>query len=74
MAKKMSMFARLVYFLVGVSGTGALFWFFTNFDKQADMGLLGTIAFILLAVGGVNWLVVSLTGKRNMDLFGLLKL
>lgn len=74
MAKKMSMFARLIYLLVGVAGVSSLVWFVSNLDKQAEMGFWGVVAFIILVIGGVNWLIVAITGKRSKDLFGLLKL
>ena len=72
MARKMNIVVRLIYALVGVSGIWSLLWAFMNWAEFSDMTLLSRIAFMLLVIGGINWGIVSITGKRNKDLFGMI--
>lgn len=65
--------ARVVYGAVGISAVVSLIWMLT-FAGFWDMPMWSIVAIILLIVGGLNWGIVAITGKRSKDLFGLLKL
>jgi len=73
MAKKnMGKFSRWVYGVVGIAGGYSLVWLIMN--GFSGMGFLASLSYVLLTVGGVNWGLVAITGDRDKDLFGLLKI
>ena len=71
---KMKWLSRLVYGLVGFAGLYALIFMIVGWSQFAGMGILNIIAYVLVMIGGVDWGFVAITGDRNKDLFGLLKL
>jgi len=61
---------RVVYGLVGIAGISSLVWMFMSWSEFWSMGFLPVILIILLIIGGLNWGIVAITGKK--DLLGLL--
>lgn len=58
---------RWVYALVGITGVYALVYFFMTLNTFfSTMGILPGIAYLLLTIGGINWLVKAIFKK---DLF-----
>jgi uncharacterized membrane protein YuzA (DUF378 family) len=66
--------ARTIYGLVGVASAASIIAFVYDFNAFKVMGLFNQIIISLLIIGGLNWLIVALTGDRDKDLFGLLGL
>lgn len=61
---------RKVYGLVGLTAAASIVWAVFKIkahEFSSSMGLLGSIAFWILIVGGVNWGIKSVFGK---DIFG----
>lgn len=71
---KIKWLSRLVYWLVGLSGIYALIFMVMSWSVFVEMGILNILAYILVMIGAINWLIVGIAGDRNKDLFGLLKL
>jgi uncharacterized membrane protein YuzA (DUF378 family) len=58
---------RIVYLLVGATGVYSLVYFLITINSFFDtMGIIPGIAYLLLTIGGLNWLV---KGIFNKDLF-----
>jgi len=74
MAKKINMFSRVIYWVVGLTGVSALLWAVFNITEFSQMPFFANVMYLILTIGGLNWLVVAITGKRTKDLFGLLGL
>jgi uncharacterized membrane protein YuzA (DUF378 family) len=66
------MIKRVVYGLIGVAGVGSLWWMLSSWSEFWSMGWFTSIAIMLLIIGGLNWGIVAVTGKK--DLFDLLKI
>lgn len=69
---KMSMLARLVYGIVGLTGLGSLIWAIMFWGTFLEMPFWSIFAFILCVIGSLNWGIVAVTRDRKKDLFGLL--
>lgn len=71
---KFSVLKRLVFGLVGVAGVYGFIFLFSHWNFfWSGMPVIGAIAYILLCIGGLNWLVVALTGVGEKDLLYYLK-
>ena len=75
MAKRnMGMISRTIYGVVGLVGLGSAIWAGANIDTFLSMPLWSIGAFVIADIGALNWGIVSITGDRDKDLFGLLGL
>lgn len=75
MNKQASWIARGVYLLAGAVGIGSAIWAGMNWTTfVTEMGIVANIAFGVATIASVNWLPVGITGKRDMDLFGIIGL
>lgn len=72
--KKMSMFVRLIYSAVGITGLGSLLWALFNWSTFLNMPDWSIAAFTVAVIGSVNWGIVAINNDRKKDLFGLLGL
>jgi uncharacterized membrane protein YuzA (DUF378 family) len=70
----MSIFARIVYGLVGLSAVLSVDKIRVNWTQfVTTMTTYELILISLLLIGGLNWLIVAISGDRNVDLFGIIE-
>ncbi len=59
--------ARIIYSIIGITGVLALLFLVISFSSFfPTMGLFGSLGYILLMIGGINWGIKAIFGK---DLF-----
>jgi uncharacterized membrane protein YuzA (DUF378 family) len=59
-------FGRIVYGIVGITGLSSAIWAGIKISQNSffsTMGTYGTIGFIILTIGGINWGIKSLFNK-----------
>lgn len=69
---RMKLWNRIIYGAVGVAGIGTLWWLIQDWATYVNMGLWTSIGIVLLTIGGINWGIVAISGKKSEDLFGLI--
>lgn len=74
MKKKISLLARIIYAIVGITGVGSLLWALFHWETFTSMPFWSIIAFTIAVIGSVNWGIVAISNDRKKDLFGLLGL
>jgi len=68
----MKTIARIIYGLVGLAGLFGLGFILFGGSTFWGMPIKEILTIILLTIGGVNWGIVAITGKREKDLLQLL--
>ena len=65
---------RVIYGVVGLTAVYTLFWMFFKWAIFMSMPMGAIFSYVVLTIGGLNWLPVAFTGDGNKDLLHLVGL